>query len=83
MSRFTSRFHKGMTVTFNNKQLIIVDIVKGGKTNQPNLHSGMLFTGFKSKPRVYILSDGSRVRGSTLIKQQNQNNDQISNQNTP
>jgi hypothetical protein len=63
-----SRFYKGMNVQINGIELTIVDVVKGGKTNKEVLHSGIVPVGYHSKPKVYILSNGSRFRGSTLLR---------------
>lgn len=52
----------------DSKEVTIVDKRKGGKTKNPNYQSGALFVGFKNKPCTYTLSNGMRLKGSTIKK---------------
>jgi hypothetical protein len=58
----------GQEVLFNGEQVTILEVIKGSKTNKPNMQSGMVFTGYASKPCTYLLSNGFRVRGDKLTK---------------
>jgi hypothetical protein len=60
-------FEIGQQVRFDGKTSTIVEIIKGGKTKNPNIQGGIV-TGYKSKPRVYKLDNGLLVRGDKLIK---------------
>ena len=44
-----------------NNILTVIKKIKGAKTNKPVYHSGILFTGFKSKPKKYQLDNGDIV----------------------
>jgi hypothetical protein len=63
-------FEIGQQVRFDGKTSTIVEIIKGGKTKNPNRQGGIV-TGYKSKPRVYKLDSGLLVRGNTLLKDKN------------
>ena len=56
----------GQEFTFRGEKVTVIEKIKGGKTNKPEMQSGILFIGYKSNPPTYILSNGMRVRGSTL-----------------
>jgi hypothetical protein len=56
----------GYSTKIKGETVSIIEKIKGGKTNNPNYQSGVLFCGFKSNPCTYLLSNGMRVRGSTL-----------------
>jgi len=63
-------FEIGQQVRFNDETLIIVEIIKGGKTKKPNMHDGII-TGYVSKPKRYKLSNEVCVKGNTLLKHKN------------
>jgi len=46
--------------------LTVVKKIKGGKTSKPNYHSGILLTGYKSKPTKYQLDNGDIVLPNKL-----------------
>lgn len=52
----------------NGEIVEIVEKHKGAKTNKPNMQSGVMNNGHKSKPCTYTLSNGQRMRGSTILK---------------
>lgn len=60
-------FHVGQNVEFNGEPVIIIDKFKGNKTTKPNKQGG-IFTGYKSNPCLYKLSNGYTVRGNKLKK---------------
>lgn len=66
----SNKFKKGDVVNYEGQKTVIIDILKGKETKKPNLQSGILFTGFKRKPKEYVLSNGFQVTGKTLKKHQ-------------
>lgn len=38
----------GDSFEYNGKKVVIIDKIKGRKTNKPNMQSGCLLTGYKS-----------------------------------
>lgn len=60
--QINSRF----TLKRNNEEVEIIEKIKGGKSNKTNYQSGIMFTGYKSKPCTYLLSNGQQVTGQTL-----------------
>lgn len=61
-------FKVGDEVIFQGENVSILERIKGSKTNKINMQSGVMPTGYKSKPCTYVLSNGSRVRGDKLKK---------------
>jgi len=60
----------GQEILWDGETTMIVEVIKGAKTNNRNMHSGILMTGYKSKHCTYVLSNGLRVYGSTIKKHQ-------------
>lgn len=59
----------GAKVVYQNNTteiLKVVEKIKGKKTNKPVYHSGILLTGYISKPCKYKLSDGNIVSSNKL-----------------
>ena len=67
MSKRKTAFQVNEQVLFNGEVQTILATNKGGKTTKPNKQGG-IFTGYKSKPCTYTLSNGYNVRGSKLEK---------------
>ena len=57
----------GMEILFNKEKVTIVGKEKGGKTTEPVVKGGVV-DGYKSNPCLYILSNGFKVRGTTIKK---------------
>lgn len=64
------KFKVGDVVNWNEEKTVIIEIVKGSKTKKQVFQSGILFVGFESKPKKYVLSNGLQVKGKTLKKHQ-------------
>jgi hypothetical protein len=62
MSRFGS-YEVGDLVLFQNREVRIINKMKGAKTNRPNKQSGIV-TGYQSNPCLYTLSNNLSVRGN-------------------
>lgn len=59
----------GDKFTLRGEETEIIRIHKGGKTNKPNKQSGIMTTGYKSKPCTYEFSNGLRMKGSTILRE--------------
>lgn len=62
-------FKKDQEVLYDNKLVTIIEVIKGKKTNTPIYQSNILQVGFKSTPCSYLLSNGKKVNGTTLKKE--------------
>lgn len=60
------KFKVGQEVTYLGEKFIIVQKIKGSSTGRYKGWMGC--GGIYSRPCTYLLSNGSRVRGSTLVK---------------
>lgn len=61
------RFFIGKIVTWKKEERKIIGIEKGEKIKKPIYQNGVLFTGFESKAKRYVLDNGDKVTGQQLI----------------
>ena len=56
----------GQRYLYKDKIVTISKKIIGKLTSQPNMHSGILFTGFKRRQKKFLLSSGDEVYSSEL-----------------
>ena len=61
------RFFIGKIVTWKKEERKIIGIEKGEKTKKPIYQNGVLFNGFESEAKRYVLDNGDKVTGKQLI----------------
>lgn len=53
---------------WNGSIVTVIKRVLGRETNQPNMQSGQLFTGFKRTQKKFLLDNGEIVYAKALTK---------------
>ena len=62
----TADVRVGKTYLYNSEIVTVLKRMKGRATNQRNMQSGCLFTGYKCEQKKFLLSNGLIVKSQLL-----------------